>query len=105
MERTTPGRALRTCSAQLDTEGAGRWNAPLPDAHRVRIQLLVQIVEEPYRLHNHRVHLVRRELELVPRQAVAQTERHLRQGLPLQTRDEALELRPDAAGELDDFVA
>jgi hypothetical protein len=42
---------------------------PLLATHDVVVQLLVEIVEQRHGLHNHRVYLVRAELELVTRQA------------------------------------
>ena len=86
-------------------------NAPLPRPHRVGVELLVEVVQQADRLHDHRVDLVRGELELVARERVREAERHRRQRVvasrsnisslsPRQTRDEPSQLRPDPAGEL-----
>ena len=51
-------------------------SVPLLHPHGVRVDLLVELVEEADGLYHHRVHLVRREFELVPRQGVAESEPH-----------------------------
>mmetsp|Transcript_16843 Transcript_16843/g.63884 ORF Transcript_16843/g.63884 Transcript_16843/m.63884 type:complete len:274 (-) Transcript_16843:483-1304(-) len=70
---------------------------PLTHAHGVRVDLLVQVVEEAHSLHDHGVHLVRAELELVARERVAEAEAHGLQLLLAELLDEAGELRADAA--------
>ena len=42
---------------------------PLPRAHDVVVQFFVKVIEKGDRLHDHRVHFVRTELQLVTRQA------------------------------------
>mmetsp|Transcript_21580 Transcript_21580/g.49060 ORF Transcript_21580/g.49060 Transcript_21580/m.49060 type:complete len:207 (+) Transcript_21580:1122-1742(+) len=47
---------------------------PLPHPHGVGVDLLVQLVQQPHRLHDHGVHLVRTEFQFVARHAVRQSQ-------------------------------
>ena len=49
---------------------------PLLHTHRIDVQLLVEVVEQGNRLHDHDVHLLGAELELVPAEAVRKTKAH-----------------------------
>lgn len=73
---------------------------PFTRTHQIVVQLLVQVVQQALRLHDHRVNLVGRELELVARQRVGQAERHRGHLLLRQTGQQRLGLRPDATHQL-----
>lgn len=49
---------------------------PLPQPHHVVVDLLIQVVQQRDGLDDHRVHLLRRELEFVPGESVGHTQRH-----------------------------
>lgn len=49
---------------------------PLAETHHVVVELLVQIVQQRYRLDDHRVHLVHRELEFVAGESVRESQGH-----------------------------
>lgn len=73
---------------------------PFTRPHQIVVQLLVQIVEQTLRLHDHRVDLVGRELQLVARQRMRQTQRHRGHLLLRQTGQQRLALRPNATHQL-----
>jgi len=67
------------------------------DSHRVDVDLLVQVVEQGNGLDDHRVDLVRRELELESGHRVTETEGHGVQVLLLNTTEERRELLSDTS--------
>mmetsp|Transcript_11644 Transcript_11644/g.43408 ORF Transcript_11644/g.43408 Transcript_11644/m.43408 type:complete len:250 (+) Transcript_11644:841-1590(+) len=73
---------------------------PLLRAHGVGVDLLVEVVQQAHRLHNHGVHLVRRELQLVPAERVRQAQLHRPHGVRLHRRQQRLHLVANAAIEL-----
>jgi hypothetical protein len=81
------------------------------DAHGVNVQLLVEIIKQAHSLHDHRVDLVGRELELVAAERVRETEAHGAQVARVQRarrrgalagaeREQRRQVRADAAIEL-----
>ena len=73
---------------------------PLFHTHRVDVDLLVQLVQQTDRLHNHRVHLVCAELQLVATQAVRKTQDHRMHVLRSHRIDESIHLVTNASHEL-----
>ncbi len=70
---------------------------PLLDTHRIRVQLLVQIIEQGDGVDDHGIDLVGRELEPVARQGVRQTQRHLLEVLGQHAGDEVRQMLTDRA--------
>lgn len=73
---------------------------PLLHTHRVDVDLFVQLVQQTDRLHDHRVHLVRAEFQLVATQAVRQTQNHRMHVLWSHRIDESIHLVTNASHEL-----
>lgn len=73
---------------------------PLFHTHRVDVDLFVQLVQQTDRLHDHRVHLVRAEFQLVATQAVRQTQNHRMHVLWSHRIDESIHLVTNASHEL-----
>ena len=73
---------------------------PLFHTHRVDVDLFVQLVQQTDRLHDHRVHLVRAEFQLVATQAVRQTQNHRMHVLWSHRIDESIHLVANASHEL-----
>lgn len=73
---------------------------PLFHTHRVDVDLFVQLVQQTDRLHDHRVHLVRAEFQLVAAQAVRQTQNHRMHVLWSHRIDESIHLVTNASHEL-----
>mmetsp|Transcript_56389 Transcript_56389/g.114897 ORF Transcript_56389/g.114897 Transcript_56389/m.114897 type:complete len:517 (+) Transcript_56389:1025-2575(+) len=75
---------------------------PLLHTHRVGVDLLVELVQQADGLHDHRVNLVRAELQLIAGQGVAQAQHHSAKLVLLQAVDEGRKLATDAAHQLHD---
>ncbi|KAI6756257.1 hypothetical protein HG530_011993 [Fusarium avenaceum] len=77
--------------SQVVVENLGHFgevpSVPLLGSHSVNVKLLVKIVEELDSLNDHRVDLVGRELELVTRHGVRETESHAVKVLLNKTRE------------------
>mmetsp|Transcript_46707 Transcript_46707/g.123983 ORF Transcript_46707/g.123983 Transcript_46707/m.123983 type:complete len:338 (+) Transcript_46707:459-1472(+) len=77
---------------------------PLANSHGVGVELLVELVQQPDGLHDHGVDLVRRELELVPAEAVRKTQPHVLQVGLAGARKQALQVSADPTHDLEDLV-
>mmetsp|Transcript_14077 Transcript_14077/g.31204 ORF Transcript_14077/g.31204 Transcript_14077/m.31204 type:complete len:350 (-) Transcript_14077:21-1070(-) len=73
---------------------------PLAKSHRKVVQLLVQIIQEPDSLDDHRIDLIRRELQLEPRQCVSKPQRHGLRLPPVKSLDKVFELCADSTNNL-----
>ena len=73
---------------------------PLLHAHRIDVDLFVELIQQTNRLHDHRIHLICAELQLVATQAVRQTQNHGMHVLGSHRVDESIHLATNASHKL-----